>query len=65
MANQKVGWIKWFCSLEGHEFLVEIDVEYIEDPFNLQGLQDTFAKDKMRTFLRLILSNQQPNDEDL
>ena len=34
-----VSWIQWFCSLEGHEFIVEIDEEYIRDPFNLYGLQ--------------------------
>ena len=65
MASQQIGWIKWFCSLEGNEFLVEIDTDYIQDPFNLQGLQEKFTKDKMMTCLRMILSNQQPNDEDL
>ena len=29
LANQHAGWIKWFCSLEGHEFLVEVDNEFI------------------------------------
>jgi hypothetical protein len=27
----QMGWIKWFSSLEGHEFLVEIDEDYIRD----------------------------------
>ena len=65
MANQHQGWIKWFCQLEGHEFLVEVDSEFIMDPFNLQGLQENFTKDKMKTCLRMILSQQQPNEEDL
>ena len=56
MANQHQGWIKWFCQLEGHEFLVEVDSEFIMDPFNLQGLQENFTKDKMKTCLRMILS---------
>ena len=34
-----VGWIQWFCSLEGHEYMVEIDADYIKDPFNLYGIQ--------------------------
>lgn len=34
-----MGWIQWFCSLEGHEYMIEIDAEYIRDPFNLYGLQ--------------------------
>ncbi len=37
-AGLQLGWIKWFLSLEGHEFLVEIDEEYIKDQFNLYGL---------------------------
>ena len=32
------GWIQWFTSLEGHEYMVEVDLEYIRDPFNLYGL---------------------------
>lgn len=32
------GWIRWFCSLEGHEYMVEVDETYIKDPFNLYGL---------------------------
>ena len=33
-----MGWIQWFCSLEGHEYMVEVDDAYIRDPFNLYGL---------------------------
>jgi len=34
------GWISWFIELEGHEFFVEVDVEYIRDSFNLYGLKE-------------------------
>lgn len=34
----QMGWIQWFCSLEGHEFLTDIDEEFIRDPFNIYGL---------------------------
>jgi hypothetical protein len=27
----QVGWIRWFCSLEGHEFLAEVDEDFIKD----------------------------------
>lgn len=30
-AGAQVSWIKWFCSLEGHEFLIEIDEDFIKD----------------------------------
>ena len=34
----QIGWIQWFCSLEGHEFLTEIDEDFLKDPFNLYDL---------------------------
>ena len=37
-AAGTMGWIQWFCSLEGHEYMVEVDEAYIRDPFNLYGL---------------------------
>jgi hypothetical protein len=40
------GWIQWFCSLEGHEFLVEIDEDFIKDGFNLYGLKKKMTKEK-------------------
>lgn len=32
-------WISSFCSLVGHEYFAEISEEFIEDDFNLTGLQ--------------------------
>lgn len=26
-----MGWIQWFCSLEGHEYMVEVEEAYIKD----------------------------------
>jgi hypothetical protein len=37
-GGNHLGWINWFCALEGHEFLVDIDDEFIRDPFNIYGL---------------------------
>ncbi|KZO93758.1 hypothetical protein CALVIDRAFT_539667 [Calocera viscosa TUFC12733] len=31
-------WIAWFCSLPGHEYFVEVTEDFIEDDFNLTGL---------------------------
>lgn len=64
-AGIQLGWIKWFLSLEGHEFLTEIDEDYIKDQFNLYGLQALFPKDKFKTCIKMILSPLAPNEEDL
>jgi len=31
-------WISWFCSLPGHEYFCEVKQNFIEEDFNLQGL---------------------------
>lgn len=31
-------WIAWFCSLPGHEYFCEVAEDFIEDDFNLTGL---------------------------
>lgn len=32
-------WISSFCALLGHEYFAEVSEEFIEDDFNLTGLQ--------------------------
>jgi len=64
--NNSMGWIQWFCSLEGHEFLIEVEDEFIKDPFNLYGLQAMLPnKQKFKTCVKMILSPLAPNEEDL
>lgn len=36
-------WISSFCSLLGHEYFAEVSEEFIEDDFNLTGLQPQVA----------------------
>jgi len=49
-------WIQWFCSIDGHEFLAEVDLTFIRDGFNLFGLNAHFTKEKLKKCLRMILS---------
>ena len=76
-----MGWIQWYCSLEGHEFLLQIDPEYIRDGFNMHGLlkqinmywalngsassSSIMSKDRFRKCINMILSPIAPNSEDL
>lgn len=65
LPTAQMGWIQWFSSLEGHEFLVEIDEDYIKDSFNLYGLQSHFPKEKFKQCIKMILSPNVPQEEDL
>ena len=61
-----MGWIQWFCRLEDHSFLIDIDDEFIRDPFNIYGLQEMFPnKQKFKTCIKMIQSPMAPNEEDL
>jgi casein kinase II subunit beta len=54
-------WISSFCSLIGHEYFAEVSEEFIEDDFNLTGLQTQVAMYKEA--LEMIL-DVEPEDDD-
>jgi Casein kinase II regulatory subunit len=61
--------------LEDHDFLLEIDVDFINDKMNLLKLREEYQstqlqqknmeEDRYRECLRLIKSSKVPNEEDL
>eukprot|EP00918_Siedleckia_nematoides_P067686 GHVU01147258.1.p1 GENE.GHVU01147258.1~~GHVU01147258.1.p1 ORF type:complete len:245 (-),score=45.78 GHVU01147258.1:163-897(-) len=53
-------WIQWFAIHKTREFLVEVDVLYIKDSFNLFGLRQR-VEDYERA-LEVILGNDCPED---
>ena len=57
------GWINWFCDLEGHDFFIEVDEDYITDSFNLFGLKAIIPR--YDEALEMILSPDTPESEDL
>ena len=57
-------WIGWFCTLEGHEYMVEVDADYIKDPFNLFGF-DQLSKDKFKKCIEIILTERVPTEDEL
>ena len=46
-------WIVWFCQLPGHEYFCEVSEDFIEDDFNLTGLNSMvpFWKEAMEMVL--------------
>ncbi|KAF4556900.1 Casein kinase II subunit beta-like protein 1 [Elsinoe fawcettii] len=54
-------WISAFCSLVGHEYFAEISEEFIEDDFNLTGLQSQVPMYKEA--LEMILDVEPETDD--
>jgi casein kinase II subunit beta len=49
--------------LEGHEFFVEVEFDYIKDTFNLYGLKERIPI--FNEAMKMILSSDSPDSEDL
>lgn len=64
-SGAATGWISWFCGLEGHEYMIDVDEAYIKDHLNLFGLNTPLGNDKFKQCLKMILAAQSPNEEDL
>ena len=52
------GWIEWFCNMEGNEFFVEIDEEFIQNNKNLIGIN-------CKKYLETLLSPNPPKDNSI
>ncbi|PQE17531.1 casein kinase II regulatory subunit protein [Rutstroemia sp. NJR-2017a BBW] len=57
-------WIASFCSLLGHEYFAEVSEEFIEDDFNLTGLQTQVAMYKEALEMILDVEPEEEEDED-
>ena len=55
-------WIDSFLAKDGNEFLCEIDIDYIQDNFNLYGLRDVVHNYKMS--LKMITDHYENNVSD-
>ena len=52
-SDEKDSWIDRYLSLDGNEFLCEVDTDYIQDSFNLYGLREIVSdfKHALKTIL--------------
>ena len=57
-------WISAFCNLLGHEYFAEVSEDFIEDDFNLTGLQSQVPMYKEALEMILDVEPEEDDDED-
>lgn len=57
-------WISAFCSLVGHEYFAEVSEDFIEDDFNLTGLQSQVPMYKEALEMILDVEPEDASDDD-
>jgi hypothetical protein len=70
------GLLEWILEREGHDFLIDVDREYIRDAFNHTGLmekfmsdlnlsEDNMSKTQFKLYLKHLYKSSAPTQENL
>lgn len=62
-SDEDGNWISWFCSLRGNEYFCEVDEDYIQDDFNLTGLNSVVPYYEYA--LDMVLDVEMPMEDQL
>jgi hypothetical protein len=72
MMEQCRTWIEWYLIQEDHDFMVEVDREFIRDKQNLIKLREVCGsqgkpmdKKRFKKAIKMIASNKVPSEEEL
>ena len=57
-------WVNWYCNLNGHGVLCEVDRSFIEDSFNLFGLKQFVSKDFNKALATILDRNGKVTSAD-
>lgn len=63
-SSQVESWISSYCNLLGHEYFAEVSEDFIEDDFNLTGLQSNVPMYKEALEMILDVEPEDDDDED-
>ena len=63
------GWIPWYCSLPGNDFLVEVSLDFIKDKFNLEGIYEyidqVYSRNYYFDIMSMIVTTKNPKVGDI